>query len=67
MVLLKSDSSCDFSFNYYPLNETNNQLNVVVDDFFLLNLLTTLAQVKDNLLFEFVYLFDIWVNQIDFN
>ena len=67
MVLINSDSSCDFSFNFNPSNETNNQLNVVVDDYFLLNLLTTLVQVKDNSLFEFVYLFDVWVNQIDFN
>ena len=52
------------SLGYYQLklNQLNAYLSVVIDDTFLLNILTTKVQIKNNSLFGFVYLFDVWVN-----
>ena len=55
----------DLSFGYHVMAEMNSyfQTNyyVVVEDIFLLNMLTTLVKVKHEKLFEFIYLFDVWV------
>ena len=37
-------------------------LFTVTDNLYLFNILTTIIQIKDNQLFEFVYLFDVWIN-----
>lgn len=44
------------------MEKLNRYYNVVVGEVFKLNMLT-LIQIKKNSLFEFVYLFDVWVNQ----
>ena len=67
VVLLKKKCSfCDLWFGYSDLNQINTQintqLNVIVNDYFAFNILTTQVQVKNDSLFEFVYLFDVWVN-----
>ena len=36
----------------------------VTDDLYYLNLLTSVIQIKDNSVFAFVRLFDVWVNLI---
>ena len=56
-------------FEIRGLDETNitEQLSVVCNDIYMLNMLTTQIQVKNNSLFEFVYLFDVWVNQLNIN
>ena len=48
------------------MGDINDHINVVIGDVFLLDMLTPLIEVKNNLVFEFVYQFDVWVNQIDF-
>lgn len=58
--------SIDLSLSYYPLDLTtqNTHWRVVINDIYLLNMLTTRIKIKNNSLFEFVYLFDVWVNLI---
>ena len=55
----------DLSLGYiHDINQfMNDTLNVVVNDMFLFNILTTLVRVKNHKLFEFTKLFDVWVNQ----
>ena len=55
----------DLSLSYvHDINQSmNDTLNVVVNDMFLFNILTTLVRVKNHELFEFTKLFDQRVNQ----
>ena len=56
-------------FELRGLDETNitEQLSVVGNDIYKINMLTTQIQVDNNSLFEFAYLFDVWVNQLNIN
>ena len=56
-------------FELRGLDETNitEQLCVVGNDIYKINMLTTQIQVYNNSLFEFAYLFDVWVNQLNIN
>ena len=56
-------------FEVRGLDETNitEQLSVIGNDIHKINMLTTQMQVNNNSLFEFAYLFDIWVNQLNIN
>ena len=62
----KYNGTFDLGFDLFPLDEIIDHINVAISDIFLLEILTTLIEVKNNVAFEFVYLFDVWVNQIDF-
>ena len=62
----KYNETADLSFSLTGLDKITDHINVVIGDVFLLDMLTPLIEVKNNLVFEFVYQFDVWVNQIDF-
>ena len=62
----KYNGTFDLGFDLFPLDNIIDHFSVAISDVFLLEMLTTLIEVKNNLVFEFVYLFDVWVNQIDF-
>ena len=55
----KYNQTYDLAFDMHSLDKITENIYVVVGDVFLLEMLSPLIQVKNNLVFEFVYLFDV--------
>ena len=62
----KYNETFDLAFDLFPLDNIIDHSSVAISDIFLLEMLTTLIEVKNNLVFEFIYLFDFWVNHFEF-
>ena len=51
----------DLGLSIYSLNDLNHKSFTIINEGYFLNMTTTLVPVKDNSLFGFIYLFDVWV------
>ena len=51
----------DLGVGIYSLTDLNRNYYTIINEGYFLNMMTTLVPVKDNSLFEFIYLFDVWV------
>ena len=51
----------DLGLGIYGLTNSNRYYFTVIGEAYLLNMMTTLVPVKDNSLFGFINLFDVWV------
>ena len=63
----KYNGTFDLVFHLIPLDKIIDHFNVAISDAFLLEMLTPLIEVKNNLVFGFVYLFDVWVIKLILN
>ena len=51
----------DLGLGVYGLTDLNRYYFIVIGEAYFLNMMTTLVPVKDNSLFGFINLFDVWV------
>ena len=51
----------ELGLSIYGLTDLNHNYFTVINEGYFLNMMTTLVPVKDNSLFGFINLFDVWV------